>query len=519
MLKSRLFALGLVGLLGVAGYFALRNTHASPVVTEKQAEGTVGPPAIGEFSHLARSRDGHMLATVNDNKSVALWDATNGSFLRVLESGEREWIYAPAFSPDASLLATPSNNQALESSGQLLLWDPATGQRLGSVDVPWVCCASFNTAGTLIAAAGQTTLYLVDPSTREIIRKTEMEHVGNGTIQAMEFNANGDLLATAKRNGKVELWQVPDLKLVRTFSVGPSLQPAPRSPDDAPAEPQAVSVTFAHNVPRLAANNSEGSIFVWDVNTGKEIVRYVSLNGSSLIYQIAKELASTSETKVHYPTVNRRVHDLVARGYLRVAGTKHTKSGAEAVLYEATIRGDFGSLASGLDALQEHKLIHLAGTKPGSPFLLLKHMLDRGLPFEFVRREFVTGVRDDLQNGYINIDALNEEVVCSAFATSMARRLRQVMGEGGREYVEQVLSILESLASPVEKPKQSPAHAFRAASAGAGAGVAAQSPVHAAAEPQAFAVTPVESAASVRRITKREEAWVPELRQLVEDML
>jgi WD40 repeat protein len=288
MLKSRLFALGLVGLLGVAGYFALRNTHASPVVAEKQVEGTVGPPAIGEFSHLARSRDGHMLATVNDNKSVALWDATNGSCLRVLESGEREWIYAPAFSPDASLLATPSNNQALESSGQLLLWDPATGQRLGSVDVPWVCCASFNTAGTLIAAAGQTTLYLVDPSTREIIRKTEMEHVGNGTIQALEFNANGDLLATAKRNGKVELWQVPDLKLVRTFSVGPSLQPAPRSPDDAPAEPQAVSVTFAHNVPRLAANNSEGNIFVWDVNTGKEIVRYVSelssAHGNSSVY-------------------------------------------------------------------------------------------------------------------------------------------------------------------------------------------------------------------------------------------
>ena len=288
MLKSRLFALGLVGLLGVAGYFALRNTHASPVVAEKQAEGTVGPPAIGEFSHLARSRNGHMLATVNDNKSVALWDATNGSSLRVLESGEREWIYAPAFSPDGSLLATPSNNQALESSGQLLLWDPATGQRLGSVDVPWVCCASFNTAGTLIAAAGQTTLYLVDPSTREIIRKREMEHVGNGTIQAIEFNANGDLLATAKRNGKVELWQVPDLKLVRTFSVGPSLQPAPRSPDDAPAEPQAVSVTFAHNAPRLAANNSEGNIFIWDVNTGKEIVRYVSelssAHGNSSVY-------------------------------------------------------------------------------------------------------------------------------------------------------------------------------------------------------------------------------------------
>jgi hypothetical protein len=39
---------------------------------------------------------------------------------------------------------------------------------------------------------------------------------------------------------------------------------------------QAVSVAFAHNAPRLAANNSEGSVFVWDANTGKEIVRYVT---------------------------------------------------------------------------------------------------------------------------------------------------------------------------------------------------------------------------------------------------
>jgi len=92
----------------------------------------------------------------------------------------------------------------------------------------------------------------------------------------MAFNSDGNLLATGKRNGKVELWQVPNLNLVRTFSVGPSLRPAPASPDDAPAYPQAVSVTFAHNLPRLAANNSEGNVFVWDVESGKEIVRYVS---------------------------------------------------------------------------------------------------------------------------------------------------------------------------------------------------------------------------------------------------
>ena len=287
--KSLVVTIGIVVILGGTAYFTVHGAPSSPVAAEKQAEGTVEPPAAGEFSRLTRSRDGRWLATVNDHKTIEVWDTRSGGSPRVLESGKEEWTYSPAFSPDGSVLMTPSST-TFESSVHLSFWDPSTGQRQASVDVPsWpVCCASFSPAGSLIAVAGYTTIYLVDPSTREIILKAEMEHVTNGTIQAMEFSSNGDLLATAKRNGKVEVWQVPDLKLVRTFSVGPTLRPAPASPDDAPPEPQGVSVAFAHSLPRLAANNSEGSVFVWDVNTGKEIVRYASKessgHGNSSVY-------------------------------------------------------------------------------------------------------------------------------------------------------------------------------------------------------------------------------------------
>jgi hypothetical protein len=243
-----------------------------------------------------------------------------------------------------------------------------------------------------------------------------------------------------------------------------------------------------------------------------EIVRYLSLSGPSVIYHVAKELSLTSQTKIHYPTVNRRVHDLVARGYLKVAGTRRTKSGAEAALYATTIRGDFGSLASGLNERQEYKLVQLAGTKPGSPFLLLKHMLDRGLPFELVRREFVTGLRDDLRNGYINIEALNEEVVCSAFATSMARKLREVMGEGGREYVEQAVRILESLATPAKTQSPSPVAAFGATHGGTGAGRGALGSISGPQVTQDYSITQM-------RVEKPKRGWIPELRQLLEDML
>jgi len=280
-----------MAVLGIAGCHALPK-----VITEKQLEITLESTdelsAGGAFSGLARTPDGRVLAVNKDNKKTGLWHSGQETKdVRVLETGENEWVYSPTFSPDGSLLATVSNTpRDFQSSGHLLLWDPATGQRLASVDnLSWpICCASFNPAGTLIAVAGNTTLYLVDASTREIVKQVEMARVVNGVIQTIAFNPNGDLLATGKRNGKVELWQVPSLTLVRPFSVGPSLQVTSGYPDDAPAQPQAVSVTFAHNLPRLAANNSEGSAFVWDVNTGKEIVRYVSKDsskqGNSTVY-------------------------------------------------------------------------------------------------------------------------------------------------------------------------------------------------------------------------------------------
>ena len=133
-LKSIHVVIGLLGILAIGGYLGLHSGHSLPPVAEKQLEGPMGPPEISEISGLARSKEGHILATVNDHKTVALWDAASGANLRSLESGPAEWIDAPAFSPDGSLLATVSSTPYTERKDHLLLWDPATGQRLASVD-------------------------------------------------------------------------------------------------------------------------------------------------------------------------------------------------------------------------------------------------------------------------------------------------------------------------------------------------------------------------------------------------
>ena len=296
LVKSRLLVLGLVAVLGVVAYFIVRAGLAPRVVFQKQVEGPNGPPDLTSIDGFARSHDGRILATVNQY-TVSLWDAASGENLRVLQIRDNESLFSPAFSPDDSLLATASAAQRYDIEGHLVLWNPATGERLGSLDnLSYPACVSFNPAGTLIAVGGFT-LYLVNPSTREIVRQIERPHQ-NGGAAPVVFSPSGDILATGGRDGTVKLWQVPDLNLVRTFSVS---DPSPYvSPSEGgPARAIVNSLAFAHYGHRLAAATKGGSVFVWDLQTGKEVVHYdySAVKGDVDILQLRSWVSFTSDDK------------------------------------------------------------------------------------------------------------------------------------------------------------------------------------------------------------------------------
>lgn len=167
-----------------------------------------------------------------------------------------------------------------------------------------------------------------------------------------------------------------------------------------------------------------------------QIIHYLAVNGPSLIYSISKDLGSRSQTKVHYPTVNRRVHELLERGYLQKAGTRPTKAGVAADLYSTSIRGDFAALAGISDSetavemspKEITRMIKNASMREGSPFVLLKHLIKEDQSAaELIHKELLPEIIKAVRNGYLNLDVTDDSVVCSAFASIISRKITAIM--------------------------------------------------------------------------------------------
>ena len=97
-------------------------------------------------------------------------------------------------------------NIKVETSGQILLWNPATGQQIGAIKGhgKGITDVAFSRDAKMIASAGtDNTIKLWDVGSQRELR-TLSGHTAN--IESMDFSPDGKLLASASDDGSTFLW-------------------------------------------------------------------------------------------------------------------------------------------------------------------------------------------------------------------------------------------------------------------------------------------------------------------------
>jgi RNA polymerase sigma factor (sigma-70 family) len=226
------------------------------------------------------SPDGKTLASASNDQTVKLWDVATGAEKATLR-GHTVFLYSVAFSPDSKTLASaggvqlaafksyqslkdvPKDDEALKETGEVKVWDLATGKERTFYrgDTGRVFSVAFSPDGKTLAAGlrdGAIRLWDVATGGERACFREKAE------VHAVAFSPNGKTLASTQGD-KVKLWDLAS-GTVRAQLQGHAgrVQAVAFSPDG--------TLATAGNVPSRDPQKSydaTGEVRLWNAATGQ----------------------------------------------------------------------------------------------------------------------------------------------------------------------------------------------------------------------------------------------------------
>ncbi len=210
------------------------------------------------------------MATGERGGQIRVW-ATTGESTPVSLGDYRQAVVDLAFSPDGRLLASLGRQR--ESALRLWRLDDGAGPgawtEAASLPVGRCLALRFDSSGARLAVLCESEVLLVDVVSMREVSRVPNPHTE--VLTAFDVSTDGRRLMTAGHDGEVTVRDAVTANPVRSFSVKRSRRPGPLPRGLEPPEVWAVVVALSSDGARAAAVTIEGTVYVWDVATGKPL--------------------------------------------------------------------------------------------------------------------------------------------------------------------------------------------------------------------------------------------------------
>jgi len=211
-----------------------------------------------DFNRVFLSPDGNIAVNVlmyHPRGRMQIWDIQKGELLHTLK-GHEGWIWGVAFSPDSKIMASGGFDRAI------LLWNIQTGESLGILEeFDEIQSLAFSSDGKILAAGNSVdaskkevigTIHIWDIQTREIMHTLKGHEK---TTECLAFSPDGKTLASGGWDGTMRLWDVQTGKQIRILT-------------DKDTGGPVFSIAFSPDGRMIATGGWDGIARLWDAETG-----------------------------------------------------------------------------------------------------------------------------------------------------------------------------------------------------------------------------------------------------------